>query len=151
MTSTELATTSPGRSSALKAWETRRARGFVPQTRQQKVTWPDYGVDSASWRTLQWPSPTLVVTFADGEVVRAPAVSLQRKPINIGRGLRIAIAFYQSRICRRLGLPNRLGTRPALPPIAACICEDTAEVYDADLCNARTVEDRAAQDWKMRP
>jgi len=41
--------------------------------------------------------------FADGEVVRAPAVSAKDKPVNIGRGLRVAIAFYQARACRRAG------------------------------------------------
>lgn len=110
---------------------------------------PDYDLDRATWRRLQWPSPILVVTFEDGEVVRAPAVSLLKKPVNAGRGLRVAIAFYQARICRRNGLRNLPGTRPAVPEITSCICESTGETYDVAACNAKTVEDRKAQDWKI--
>lgn len=112
--------------------------------------WPDYPVNDAQNRRLQFPSPVLVVTFADGGVVRAPAVSLIGKPVNVGRGLRVAIAFYQARLCWTLGLRNRPGTRPAVPAIVACVCEDTGERYDAAECNARTAGDRAPQDWKIR-
>lgn len=112
---------------------------------------PDYAVDRVTSLRLRWPSPVLVVTFADGEIVRAPAVSLLKKPVNLGRGLRVAIAFYQSRICRRKGLRYAPGTRLAVPEITACICEDTGEAYDAALCNAHTENERAAQDWRLRP
>jgi hypothetical protein len=112
--------------------------------------WPDYDVDRGTWNTLQWPSPILVVTFADGEIVRAPAVSLRGRPVNVGRGLRLAIAFYTSRRARRMGLKDRPGTRPAVPDIASCVCEDDGQVYDAMECSARTVEYRRAQDWKIR-
>jgi hypothetical protein len=111
--------------------------------------WPDYNVERGTWNTLQWPSPILVVIFADGEVVRAPAVSLRGRPVNVGRGLRLAIAFYTSRRARRTGLRDLPGTRPATPEITSCVCEDNGQVYDAGECSGRTVGARAAQDWKV--
>src|SRR5581483_9627309 len=63
--------------------------------------WPDYPVDRVNSFNIR--NPTIVVTFADGIEVRAPAVSAKGKPVNIGRGLRVAIAFYVARICRQKG------------------------------------------------
>ena len=104
--------------------------------------WPDYPVDHLG--SFKVRNPTIVVTFANGEVVRAPAVSAKDKPVNIGRGLRIAIAYCQSRLCRRTGVhmlsPKR--RRPAVPAITACVCEDTGEIYDAKQCTMRTIETR---------
>lgn len=133
------------------AIELRRALTARPQTLTQKVTrsvaiaapvWPDYPVDHLG--SFKIRNPTIVVTFANGEIVRAPAVSARDKPVNIGRGLRIAIAFCQARLCRRMGLsmlsPKR--RRPAIPAIVACICEDTGEIYDAKQCTMRTIESR---------
>jgi hypothetical protein len=124
-------------------------------TRQIAIEAPkvaDYPIDGAPGslcRKLQWPSPVLIVTFEDGETVRAPAVSLHGNPVNLGRGLRMAIAFYTARRARRTGIPNALGTRPAVPAIAACAVADTPAAYQAELCNAYTVADRAAQDWRL--
>lgn len=133
------------------AIELRRALAARPQTLTKKVTrpvalpppaWPDYPVDHLTGFKVR--NPTIVVTFANGEVVRAPAVSARDKPVNIGRGLRVAIAFCQARLCRRSGYsllsPKR--RRPAVPAITACSCEDTGEIYDAKLCTMRTVEAR---------
>jgi hypothetical protein len=120
-----------------------------PQTEPQKVTrpvaiaapvWPDYPVDHLG--SFKVRNPTIVVTFEGGEVVRAPAVSAKDKPVNIGRGLRIAIAFYQARICHRAGLQFKPTYVRQVPAIIACICEDTGEIYDAKQCTMRTVEDR---------
>jgi hypothetical protein len=128
-----------------------------PQTSMQKVTrpvalpspsWPDYPVDHLG--SFKVRNPTLVVTFANGEVVRAPAVSARDKPVNIGRGLRVAIAFCQARICRRAGLRFKPSFVRQVPDITACICEDTGEIFDAEQCTMRTVESRKAQDWRIR-
>jgi len=102
--------------------------------------WPDYPVDHLG--SFKVRNPTIVVTFADGEVVRAPAVSARDKPVNIGRGLRIAIAFYQSRMIHRIGPPRFNPDMRQVPAISACVCEDTGEIYDANGCTMRTVETR---------
>lgn len=106
--------------------------------------WPDYPVDNLG--SFKVRNPTIVVTFADGEVVRAPAVSAKDKPVNIGRGLRIAIAFYQARLCRRSGLKFKPVYIRSVPAITACICEDTGEIFDADQCTIRTAATRQQHD-----
>jgi hypothetical protein len=90
------------------------------------------------------------VTFADGETIRAPAVTTIGKPVNVGRGLRIAVAFYTARRARRTGVRDDPGCRPAVPAVASCICEDTGEAYDPVKCSERTAAYRAADDWKIR-
>jgi hypothetical protein len=110
--------------------------------------WHDYPVDHLS--AFKTRNPTIVVTFADGEVVRAPAVSALNRPLNIGRGLRVAIAFYQHRMRRRAG---RVHSRapgwhypdvfPSVPAITACVCAETGETFDAELCSLKTTESRA--------
>src|ERR1700738_5345536 len=74
------------------ALELRRALTERPQSLPKKLTrtvalpappWPDYQVDHLG--SFKVRNPTIVVTFADGEVVRAPAVSAKDKPVNIGR------------------------------------------------------------------
>jgi hypothetical protein len=110
--------------------------------------WHDYPVDRVNSFSVR--ADILVVTFADGEVIRAPAVSAKGKPTNIGRGLRIAIAFYQARACRRRNIRFRPGVHAAVPAIAACACEDTGETFDAGECTVRTIEDRKARDWRIR-
>lgn len=111
--------------------------------------WHDYRVDRVNSFSVR--TDILVVTFADGEIVRAPAVSAKGKPTNVGRGLRIAIAFYQARACWRRGIKFRAGVHPEVPAIAACLCEDSGETFDAQECTMRTVEARAAQDWRLKP
>lgn len=103
--------------------------------------WHDYPVNKVSSFKI-W-NPTIVVTFADGEVVRAPAVSKQGNPANIGRGLRVAIAYYQGRKARAKKR-TVIGFSCNVPEITACHCEDTGEVYDAELCTAKTVDSRKA-------
>jgi hypothetical protein len=111
--------------------------------------WHDYPVDRVNSFSIR--TDILVVTFADGEIVRAPAVSAKGKPTNIGRGLRVAIAFYQARRCCRAGIRFRAGVHAAVPAISACICEDTGETFDAEECTIRTIESRKAQDWRLKP
>lgn len=110
--------------------------------------WHDYPVDRVGSFSIR--TDILIVTFADDEIVRAPAVSAKGKPTNIGRGLRVAIAFYQARQCWRRGIKFRPGVHAEVPAIAACICEDSGETFDAGECTVRTVEARAAQDWRIR-
>jgi hypothetical protein len=94
-------------------------------------------------------NPTIVVTFEGGEVVRAPAVSARDRPVNIGRGLRVAIAFCQARICHRAGLRFDPSYVRQVPAIIACICEDTGEIYDAKQCTMRTVESRKGRGHRL--
>jgi hypothetical protein len=105
--------------------------------------WPDYDVNH--FGSFHVRSDMLVVTFADGEIVRAPAVSGKGRPTNIGRGLRTAITFWQARAAWRRKLEYRDGPRFPIPEIVSCICEDTGKVYDAGECTRRTVEDRRGQ------
>ncbi|WBU27569.1 hypothetical protein OOZ54_12780 [Rhodopseudomonas palustris] len=82
---------------------TRTAKTAAPTSEPSRFApWSDYSVNSVSCKRLG-KSPIVVVTFADGEIVRAPAVSLPGKPINIGRALRVASAFYEGRIAIRYG------------------------------------------------
>lgn len=105
--------------------------------------WPDYDVNK--FGSFHVRSDMLVVTFADGEIVRAPAVSGKGRPTNIGRGLRMAITFWQARAAWRRKVEYRDGPRFPVPEITSCICEDTGNVYDASEATRRTVEDRRGQ------
>lgn len=88
-------------------------------------------------------SPVIVVALADGEVVRAPAVSIKGKPVNIGRGLRVAFAFYRARIAARAGEMSECSDCVMVPELVSIICETMATEYDAADCNARTAATRA--------
>ncbi|WP_157113135.1 hypothetical protein [Bradyrhizobium embrapense] len=88
-------------------------------------------------------SPIIVVTFSCGAVVRAPAVSLPGKPVNIGRGLRVAFAFYRARIAREFGKASAIGSDcVAVPAIVSVACDVAGAEYSAEECNARTAEFR---------
>jgi hypothetical protein len=100
----------------------------------------DYSVAGANWKKLQWPTPKLTVTFADGEVVRAPAVSLAGKAVNLGRGLRMACTLWQGRARRRF----KLDGWPAVPEIASCSSDMHLEPIDPAACNAMTAKAREA-------
>jgi hypothetical protein len=110
--------------------------------------WVDYEIGKVNAFAVR--NPTIIVTFASGDVVRAPAVSLKGKALNIGRGLRCAIAFYSARDCWRRGLPNLPGTRLAVPEILSCVCEEDGKIFDPVQCNVRTIDARKAQDWRLR-
>ncbi|NEV75486.1 hypothetical protein DYI24_00120 [Rhodopseudomonas sp. BR0C11] len=101
--------------------------------------WSDYSVNSVSSKRLG-KSPVVVVTFADGETVRAPAVSLSGKPINIGRALRVASAFYQARIAIRYGRTSDDSQCVDVPAIVSAVCETTGAEFDPAECSARTAE-----------
>lgn len=114
-----------------------------------------------NFRALQWPAPTIVCRFADGEIVRMSFSSMRGKPIAIARGLRLAIAAYRARLSvRRFG---RTGGRDSgnnmllsiikmrmveVPAFETCSVEgdngQTIGVYDLDLVNRETVHLRGA-------
>lgn len=125
----------------------RRKRTQARATAAAKPVLADYSVDKATWKKLQWPSPRLTVTFEDGEIVRAPAVSIVGKPVNVGRGLRIAVAFYQSRLMHRLGLTGApQGRQPSAPAIVNVI-DDARQSYDVAAANEITAQARQSRSW----
>jgi hypothetical protein len=131
-----------------REWQASKTR-VIRQERPTAIPappWPDYRVDHL--RGFSVRNPTIVVTFADGEVVRAPAVSARDKPTNIGRGLRVAISFHQLRSIRKAGLRFERGSWPPTPAIVNCVCEETGESYNVELCNAKTVDYRQGQNWR---
>jgi hypothetical protein len=114
------------------------------------AAWADYVIPQSAGGKRLGKSPVVIVTFADGETVRAPAVSLPGKPVNIGRALRVALAFYQGRIVGRYNslIPDDCGA-PRLsvtdsefvatipvPAIVSCVCEATGAAYDPAACSA---------------
>jgi hypothetical protein len=130
-----------------REWQASKAR-VLRQERPVAIpapAWPDYRVDNLS--SFKIRNPTLVVTFADGEIVRAPAVSARDKPVNIGRGLRVAIAFYLARRARAKG-KSACGFTAKVPAITNCLCEDTGEIYNAELCTAKTIDHRLGHDGR---
>ncbi|MGR4927299.1 hypothetical protein ACIPUD_10880 [Bradyrhizobium sp. CAR08] len=85
----------------------------------------------------------VVVTLADGETVRAPAVSLPGKPVNVGRAIRVAIAFYQARMAIRAGENSDWSACIAVPAIESITCETNGTEYNATDCSARSAEWRS--------
>ncbi len=105
--------------------------------------WADYEIPQNATGKRLGKSPIIVVTFADSEIVRAPAVSLPGKPINIGRGLRIAVAFYRGRLAARAGGNSDTSDCIMVPDLVSVVCESNGTEYDAADCTARTATKRA--------
>jgi hypothetical protein len=138
------------------ALPTAKAKAIEPATESRFAPWADYPIPhNASGKRLG-KSPVVVVSFADGETVRAPAVSLPGKPVNIGRALRVAVAFYQARIVGRYNalIPDNFGagllssmdsefvaTIP-LPAVVSVICETTGGEYDPAACSEMVARSR---------
>lgn len=113
------------------------------ETDPRFAPWADYPIpQNASARKLG-KSPVVVVTLADGETVRAPAVSLPGKPVNVGRAIRVAIAFYQARMAIRAGENSDWSACIAVPAIVAVTCETNGTEYNATDCSARSAEWRS--------
>lgn len=72
--------------------------------------WADYPVECSA-RKIVWPSPVVQVQYADGVTVRASFATLPGKPLNMGRAMRVAAAFYQGHITSQ-------AMRAAVPAIA---------------------------------
>lgn len=102
--------------------------------------WADYVIPQNVSAKRLGKSPIVVVTFADGETVRAPAVSLPGKPINIGRAVRVAIAFYQARMAWRAGETSDWSACVAVPAIVSLNCETTGAEYDPADCSTHSAE-----------
>ncbi len=108
-------------------------------TDSRYAAWADYPIpQNASGKRLG-KSPVIVVTFAGGEMVRAPAVSMPGKALNIGRGIRVALSFY---LARMAGRARRSVTDTAyiagldIPAVTSCICETTGAEFDPAQCAA---------------
>lgn len=135
-----------------------KAKAAAIETDSRFAQWADYPIPhNASGKRLG-KSPVVIVTFADGETVRAPAVSLPGKPVNIGRAVRVAESFYQGRIVARcnadLTAAGYLGNRwdssemrlsvtdpeavshIRIPAVVSAVCETTGAEYSPDDCNA---------------
>jgi hypothetical protein len=102
----------------------------------------DYDVDAVKLRTA---SPILIVAYQDGKVVRVHCPSKEGKPLNVGRALRVANAFYRANldVQKRYGVRRYTRALP-VPAIVSVQCEDTGETWDADLCSRHTAADRNA-------
>ncbi len=109
--------------------------GFAP--------WSEHDIPVFGHAKKFGKSPILVFTFADGEIVRAPAVSLPGKPVNLGRALKVAFAYYRGRMAHRCGAFSETASIVAVPEIVSAICETTGAVYDPADCSARTAELRS--------
>jgi hypothetical protein len=125
-----------------------KAKAETVATDSRYATWADYEIpQNASGKRLG-KSPVVIVTFADGEIVRAPAVSLPGKAVNIGRALRVARSFYQGRIVAlvneyaplhgfsRVSVTDSefVATIP-VPAVVSCVCETTGAEYDPAACS----------------
>lgn len=112
------------------------------ETDSRFAPWADYVISDKT--KLKGKSPVIVVQFADGETVRAPAVSLLGKAVNIGRGLRIAFAYYRARIAYKAAKAGcEYSDCVAIPDIVSVTCDVTGAEYDAADCNDRTAAARA--------
>lgn len=105
--------------------------------------WEDHSIPVHGGAKKLGKSPVIVVMFEGGEIVRCPAVTLPGKPVNIGRGLRIAFAFYQCRMAGRFGGNSDWSRCIKIPAIVSVVCETSGTEYDAADCNAKTAELRA--------
>jgi hypothetical protein len=81
-----------------------KAKAETLETDSRFAPWADYPIPHNAGGKRLGKSPVCVVTFADGEVIRVPAVSLPGKAVNIGRALRVAVSFYHGRIVARVKL-----------------------------------------------
>lgn len=124
-----------------------------------KVTdsfWADYDFGKKAQRTV------IEVSFSDGRIVRANVNSDPGKAYNIGRGIRVAIAFYRTRIFRLIGWPHLSAVSfgpdgrelPAwdscidVPAIDRVTRTDTGESFDVQEVNERTADLRSGS-WSL--
>jgi hypothetical protein len=102
----------------------------------------DYNIDRVK---LKCRSPRIAVRFMDSETIFTHVPSAPRKPLNVGRALRVAVAMYRSRkgVQRRAGFGEYDRAIP-VPEIFQVRCLETDELFDPELCNAHTARERAA-------
>jgi hypothetical protein len=144
----ELATATPDSADWRTVAELLRQFVNLPKPAEFKTFWAEYRFGKRAVRT------SIAVTFADGRTVRASVNSDPGKPFNIGRGVRVAIAFYRARIAALVGRPfmthrsfNDAGAElppwdahVSVPDIARVERLDTGETVDAYECSTRTAE-----------
>jgi hypothetical protein len=97
--------------------------------------WADYPIDCLG-RKIVWPSPVIQVDFADGERVRMSFACLPGKPVNIGRGMRVALGAYEM----------RTRTPSSACRVLRCHVEHNGKIidtYPADEVNKRIGKDGA--------
>jgi hypothetical protein len=104
----------------------------------------DYNVDRIK---LRCRSPRIAVRFMDGEAVFTHVPSAPSRPLNVGRGLRVAIAMYRSRrtVQQRFGFHEYDRAMP-VPEIFQVRCLETDELLDVDACNAHTAAERTSSE-----
>lgn len=132
-----------------------KAKAETAPADSRYAQWADYPIPHNVSGKRLGKSPVCVVTFADGEIVRVPAVSLPGKPLNAGRALRVAVSYYQSRKVShykdsipdeyqswigaygsRLSVTDSefLATIP-IPAVSSFVCETTGAEYDPATCS----------------
>jgi hypothetical protein len=104
--------------------------------------------------------PSIWATFADGEIVRMTFATTRGKPVNVGRGLRVAISAYRTRrwVLMRAGYRewNRTASLPPVPEFKkifivrdfaaaeidyTTVSADAANVHTAALRRGETTKD----------
>lgn len=123
---------------------TRKSAAAQIDTEQTVSLWAPYA-DYALPSPFKSKSPSDIVTvqFSCGRIVRVPCPSLQNKPLNIGRALRVAIVFYRARIARQWGSKqHEFGDHVDVPAIDSCV-SDSGIKFDPTECSAKTADLRA--------
>lgn len=129
----------------------------LPKSRAKaEEAWTDYEFGKKAARSV------IEVSFTDGRIVRANVNTDPGKAYNIGRGVRIAVAFYRSRIFRLIGWPHLSAVTyspdgrllPAwdslidVPAIDGIRRVDTGETFDVALANEKTAALRSGS-WSL--
>jgi hypothetical protein len=123
---------------AMRAERVKRAAKPKTATKHELA---DYNVDRVR---LVSRSPRIAVLFMDGEAVFTHVPSAPGKPLNVGRALRVAIAMYRSRktVQERFGL-HGYDRAILVPEIFQVRCLETNELFDPELCNGATANERS--------
>jgi hypothetical protein len=102
----------------------------------------DYNVNRIK---LKCRSSRIAVRFMDGEAVFTHVPSAPGKPLNMGRALRVAIAMYRSRrtVQQRHGF-HKYDRAIPVPEIFQVRCLETDGLFDPELCNKATANERSA-------
>jgi hypothetical protein len=127
-----------------------KAKAETVETDSRFAKWADYPIPQNVSGKRLGKSPVCIVTFANGEVVRVPAVSLPGKAVNVGRALRVAVSYYQGRMVARYradlvaaeydSLQFSITDSDAvaeirIPAVVSFICETTGAEYDPAMCS----------------
>jgi hypothetical protein len=111
----------------------------------------DYPSDGKLHRA--WQCYSYTVRFEDGLEIRLSQAENPKKPRNLGKAMRNAIAFYRSKIRNRfcpifyvsLGHDNfvtMFDAHVAVPEVVGVECRTTEETFDASACSAYCALDR---------